>query len=59
MEEKKRLTRSNNKMIGGVCAGLAEYLDIDPTIVRIVWGIDGSFRRIRYTALHYIMVNNA
>lgn len=37
MEEKKRLTRSNNKMIGGVCAGLAEYLDIDPTIVRIVW----------------------
>ena len=37
MEEKKRLTRSNNMMIGGVCAGLAEYLDIDPTIVRIVW----------------------
>ena len=37
MEEKKRLTRSNNKMIGGVCAGRAEYLDIDPTIVRIVW----------------------
>ena len=37
MEEKKRLTRSDVKMIGGVCAGLAEYLDIDPTIVRIVW----------------------
>ena len=37
MEEKKRLTRSNNKMIGGVCARLAEYLDIDPTIIRIVW----------------------
>ena len=37
MEEKKRLTRSNNKRIGGVCAGLAEYLDIDPTIVRIEW----------------------
>ena len=36
MEEKKRLTRSDDKMIGGVCAGLAEYLDIDPTIVRIV-----------------------
>lgn len=37
MEEKKRLTRSDDKMIGGVCAGLAEYLDIDLTIVRIVW----------------------
>lgn len=59
MEEKKRLTRSNNKMIGGVCAGLAEYLDIDPTIVRIVWVLMVLFCRIRYTALHYIMVNNA
>ena len=29
--------RSNNKMIGGVCAGLGEYLGLDPTIVRIVW----------------------
>ena len=24
-------------MIGGVCAGLADYLGLDPTIVRIVW----------------------
>ena len=55
MEEKKRLTRSNNKMIGGVCAGLAEYLDIDPTIVRIVWVLMVLFVRIRYTALHYII----
>ena len=33
----KKLTRSNNKMIGGVCAGIADYLGLDPTIVRIVW----------------------
>ena len=26
-----------DKKIGGVCAGLAEYFDIDPTIVRVVW----------------------
>ena len=32
----KRLTRSNNKMIGGVSAGLGEYLGLDPTNVRIV-----------------------
>ncbi|WP_297904990.1 PspC domain-containing protein [uncultured Parabacteroides sp.] len=37
MEEKKRLTRSNDGMIGGVCAGLAEYLGIDPTVVRVAW----------------------
>ena len=33
----KKLIRSNNKMIGGVCAGIADYLGLDPTIVRIVW----------------------
>lgn len=34
----KRLMRSySNKMIAGVCAGLANYFNIDPTVVRIVW----------------------
>ena len=34
----KRLMRSSrDKKLGGVCAGLAEYFDLDPTIVRIVW----------------------
>ena len=37
---KKRLCKSRkNKMIGGVCGGLAEYLNMDPTIVRIIAGI--------------------
>ncbi|WP_099463205.1 MULTISPECIES: PspC domain-containing protein [Parabacteroides] len=36
MEEKKRrLTRSNDKMIAGVCGGIAEYFDWDPTLVRV------------------------
>jgi len=34
----KRLMRSSrDKKLGGVCAGLADYFDLDPTIVRIVW----------------------
>jgi phage shock protein C len=34
----KRLMRSStDKKIAGVCAGLADYFDIDPTIVRVVW----------------------
>jgi len=33
----KKLRRSNNKMIAGICSGEAEYLAIDPTIVRIVY----------------------
>jgi phage shock protein PspC (stress-responsive transcriptional regulator) len=34
-ENPKRLYRSDNKMIGGVCAGIAEYFGIDPTVVRV------------------------
>lgn len=33
----KRLMRSNNKMICGVCAGIGEYLNLDPTVVRLLW----------------------
>lgn len=35
----KKLYKSNNKMIDGVCAGVAEYFNIDPTVVRVAWGI--------------------
>lgn len=31
----KKLRRSKNKMIAGVCGGIGEYLGIDPTIVRV------------------------
>ncbi len=27
----------NNKKIAGVCAGVADYLDLDPTLVRALW----------------------
>lgn len=34
----KKLFRSEkNKMIGGVCAGLAEYFDIDISLVRLIF----------------------
>src|SRR5580692_1958733 len=37
-EETRRLYRSvNDKILGGVCGGLANYLKIDPAIVRIIF----------------------
>ena len=33
----KKLYKSNNKMLAGVCAGIAEYFNIDPTLVRLGW----------------------
>lgn len=33
----KRLVRSNdNRMLFGVCGGIAEYLNVDPVIIRLV-----------------------
>jgi len=38
MAVKKRLTRSRtNRMIGGVCGGLGEYFNLDPTLIRIAF----------------------
>ena len=38
MNDVKTLTRSkSNRMIAGVCAGLGDYLGIDPTIVRLLF----------------------
>ena len=39
MSKKKLYKSRKNKMIGGVCGGLAEYLNMDPTIVRIIAGV--------------------
>jgi phage shock protein C len=36
----KRLYRSNtNRILGGVCAGLGEHLDVDPTVIRLIWAV--------------------
>lgn len=33
----KKLYRSNDRKIFGVCGGIAEYLGLDPTLVRVLW----------------------
>lgn len=36
---KKLYKSSTDKKIFGVCGGIAEYFDIDPTVIRLVWAI--------------------
>lgn len=36
---KKRLYKSNDRKVCGVCGGIADYLDIDPTVIRLLWVI--------------------
>ena len=33
----KKLMRSNDRVIAGVCSGIAEYLDFDPTMFRLAY----------------------
>ena len=58
----KRLYRSgNNRMLGGVCGGIAEYLDVDPTVIRLIWVIATVFFGIGlllYIAAWIIMPRN-
>ena len=37
MNGKKLYRNTENKMLAGVCSGIADYFDIDPTLVRLGW----------------------
>jgi phage shock protein C len=56
-EQVKQLYRSrDNRMIGGVCGGLGDYLGIDPTIVRLIFIIAVVASWIAPAALIYIIM---
>ena len=54
--ENKKLYRSiEDRMVGGVCAGIADFFDIDPTIVRLVFVL-GFFASISGLFWAYIIM---
>ena len=56
--EKKLRKSSTNRMLAGVCGGVAEYLDVDPTLVRLIWAgvtILGGAGILAYIAAAIIM----
>ncbi|MFC2064309.1 PspC domain-containing protein [Chloroflexota bacterium] len=56
MAEYKALTRSNNnRMVAGVCGGLGEFLDIDPTIIRLIF-VFGSIAGVGSAFLVYLVL---
>ena len=47
MDLNKKLYRSrNDKMVSGVCAGLANFLNIDPTLVRVIYAVLAVFTAV-------------
>jgi phage shock protein C len=56
MNTTKRLYRDeSNKMLGGVCAGLAEYFGIDVTLVRIGFVLVGLLTHV-FTPFWYLIL---
>ena len=41
--QKKLYRSTNEKMLAGVCSGIAKYLNMDPTVVRVLWAIISLF----------------
>ena len=39
----KKLYRSSDRIVAGVCGGIAEYFDVDPTLIRVVYLILSLF----------------
>ncbi len=37
MQSKKLYLSDRDKKIAGVCGGIAEYFEVDPTLVRLLW----------------------
>ena len=51
--EKKLYRSAQNKKLAGVCGGIAEYFNIDPTVVRLVWILVSLF--VGFGLLAYII----
>jgi len=52
----KKLYRSQDKkMLGGVCGGLSEYLDVDPNLIRIIFVAIGLFSAVIPMVIFYLI----
>ena len=52
----KKLFKSQNKVLSGVLAGVGEYMDIDPTVVRLVFVLISVFTGFIQCLIAYIIM---
>ena len=52
----KRLAKSTNKLITGSLAGVAEYFNLDPTIIRIAFAVVGILTGVFPVVVLYIIL---
>lgn len=56
VKNKKLYKSTNNKMLSGVCAGFADFIGIDPTIVRVIYALVSFFTGGFPGVIIYIML---
>ena len=44
----RRLVKSSDRRLLGVCGGIAEYFDLDPNVVRILWIISACLAEVGF-----------
>lgn len=60
MSSKKLYKSATDKKIFGVCGGLAEYFEVDPTVIRLIWAIlafCGGVGGVAYLVAALVMPN--
>lgn len=55
MANGKKLVRSNNRVIAGVLGGIADYLEVDPTVVRVLYAVLTIFTAFSGVILYPIL----
>ena len=53
---KKLYCSKTNRVISGVCAGIAEYLNIDPTVVRLIYILLTIFTAVAAFVIIYLIM---
>ncbi|MBQ8956888.1 MAG: PspC domain-containing protein [Bacteroidales bacterium] len=54
MNNKKLYRSMADKKLCGVCGGLGEYFEVDPTLIRLLWGHLHLLWRSRLAGLHHL-----
>lgn len=51
----KKLTKSDDKIFAGICGGMAEYLDFNPTLVRVAYATLTLFTAFSGIILYFVL----
>lgn len=51
-----KLKRANDRYLGGVCGGIAEYLKVNPNLVRIIWSLVTLFSAMIPGLILYVIL---